>query len=67
LKILLGFTILSISIEAVFNSTYILKYLTPEVLEKIEPPTIVRKRKKREKLLDEKSKEIPDVPILLKI
>ena len=65
--ILFGFTSLNISINEAFKRMYSLRIFIPEVLDIIEPPTIVRNKKNSEKLLDELLVTIPEVLILLNI
>ena len=65
--ILLGLASLKISINVAFNSMYILKNFIPEVLEIIDPPIIVRRRKYNEKLPSILFIMIPEVDKLLNV
>ena len=66
LKILLGLTSLIISIKEDFSKINILRGLIPEVLEIMDPPTIVRNKRYKEKLLSTSAILIPDVEMLLR-
>ena len=65
LKTLLGLTNFKISINEIFKRIYTLINFIPDVLEIIEPPIIVKNKRKSEKLFGTLDIAIPEFPILL--